>query len=113
MNRMKWQRCGSNFQTTDGRFVIHPACNSPHLVGYLGLTDTLTGREFPCRTEASAKAAARNILRGEEQLPLRKAELQRSIANAVRLADYGLLKHLHRLYEEVSERLQRRARRVL
>lgn len=64
MARTKWTRDARNCQrSADGRFIIRPVCLNPKWFGYVGLTDTATGEEFPCRTEASAKAAALNILR--------------------------------------------------
>jgi hypothetical protein len=63
MQRLKWIRDEqAGHQTTaDGRFLIRTVCMNPKWQGYWGLTDTTTGEEFPCRTEASAKVAARNL----------------------------------------------------
>jgi hypothetical protein len=63
MERMKWQQDGVGIKSADGRFEVHSTCRNPKWFGYVGLTDTATGEEFPCRTIDSAKAAARNILR--------------------------------------------------
>lgn len=67
MQRMKWVEKGyERYDSADGRFDIGRLfCNEAtrHFNGnYLCLRDNATGKEYPCRTVASAKAAARNIL---------------------------------------------------
>lgn len=59
---MKWNRDGYGWVSACGRFIVRTVCMNPKWSGYYGLTDTTTGREYPCRTEASAKTAARNLL---------------------------------------------------
>lgn len=59
--RLRWVREGPEQRTADGRFILRGFCMNPKWGGYVGLTDTATGVEYPCRTEASAKAAARNL----------------------------------------------------
>lgn len=63
MARMKWtadlQRFG--WVSDCGRFVIRSVCINPKWHGYWSLFDTATQTERPCRTEASAKTAARNL----------------------------------------------------
>lgn len=63
MARMKWVRSTTDFSQTSecGRFILRTVCLNPFRSGYWGLTDKQTGREYPCRTEASAKTAARNL----------------------------------------------------
>ena len=65
MTRINWHRdAGTGEQRSAcGRFTLRPVCLAQKWWGYWGLTDAATGREYPCRTEASAKAAARNLLR--------------------------------------------------
>lgn len=64
MTRIKWVRNNDGSQTTaDGRFTVGLVSRNPKWSGYVILTDTTTGREYPSRTEASAKAGARNILK--------------------------------------------------
>lgn len=64
MQRIRWtyssEYCGQVAEA--GRFIVRTGCRNPKWWGYWSLTDATTGEEFPCRTEASAKAAARNIL---------------------------------------------------
>jgi hypothetical protein len=61
MERLKWVRDGYTQRTHDGRFEVRSFCMNPKWWGYWGLTDTVTGAEYPCRTEGSAKTAARNL----------------------------------------------------
>lgn len=71
INRIKWIRNERQEQITeDGRFVIRSICMNPKWWGYWGVTDTTTGQEFPCRTEASAKTAVREILKEESSRSL-------------------------------------------
>lgn len=62
MARLKWVRDGYHQKTGDGRFVIGGVIWTAVGSRYVRLFDTRTGREYPCRTEASAKAAARNLM---------------------------------------------------
>lgn len=59
--RMKWNLVGHEFRSSCGQFIIRRFCMNPKWSGYWGLTDTTTGKEYPCRTESSAKTAARNL----------------------------------------------------
>jgi len=63
MARMKWKRNSKNNDQHSecGRFIIRAFCVNPKWWGYWGLTVVQTGQEFPCRTEKSAKVAAKNI----------------------------------------------------
>jgi hypothetical protein len=63
MARLKWEREPDGSQRC-GPFVLRRFCS--FVWGYWGLTDTRTGREYPCRTEGSAKTAARNLMRSAE-----------------------------------------------
>lgn len=65
MGRMKWNRDEQTGEQRSGcgRFIVRRFCVNPKWWGYFGLTDTATGQEYPCRTEASAKTAARNLSR--------------------------------------------------
>jgi hypothetical protein len=62
MDRMKWTRDGFEIRSACGRFVIRRHCQNPKWWNYWSLTDTRSGTEYPCRTEVSAKTAARNLL---------------------------------------------------
>ena len=62
VTRMKWTLDEQGRYVSDcGRFVVSLVCRNPKWSGYWGLTDTKTGTEYPCRTEASAKTGARNL----------------------------------------------------
>ena len=65
VKRMKWTRDPARpwLMVSDcGRFEIGGTVRpTPYSSDYLCLRDTLTGKEYPCRTDASAKAAARNL----------------------------------------------------
>lgn len=66
--RMKWTRhpeLSFIFVSGCGRFEVGGSIWTKGGGVYVRLLDTKTGREFPCRTEASAKTAARNILTSE------------------------------------------------
>lgn len=65
MQRMKWTRETENSDQRSecGRFIVRGFCINAEWSGYWCLYDTKTQTEHPCRTEQSAKSAARNILR--------------------------------------------------
>ena len=64
VKRMLWTWRENGDQVSEcGRFVIRRTCSNPKWWGYWSLYDTTTETEFPCRSEDSAKTAARNILR--------------------------------------------------
>lgn len=58
--RIKWTTDANGLQhSACGRFIISRTCLNPSWWGYWSLRDGV--REYPCRTEASAKAAARRL----------------------------------------------------
>lgn len=69
MKRIKWTFDIQAFgQVSDcGRFIVRGVCRNPKWHGYWSLIDTRTDTEFPCRTEASAKTAARHRRNAEGQ----------------------------------------------
>jgi hypothetical protein len=64
--RLKWLPCTRGefgmFRSSCGRFTVASVCMNPAWQGYWGLTDAQTGREYPCRSEESAKTMARNLI---------------------------------------------------
>ncbi len=75
VSRMRWVRdaelpCVQ--RSACGRFVVGlPTWGRGDGACYVGLLDKLTGREHLCRTEGSAKAAARGLL---NQLPAKEGD---------------------------------------
>lgn len=65
MSRIKWVRDAQLpfiQRTACGRFEVGGTIWTSGGGAYVRLLDTATGREYPCRTEASAKTSARNLL---------------------------------------------------
>lgn len=74
MQRMKWIRDDRLLlqRSACGRFEVGGSIWTGGGSVYVRLFDILTGKEYPCRTEASAKAAARNLSRAATPQPERQ-----------------------------------------
>lgn len=61
LNRMRWgwSADGLECRSACGRFIIRRTCQNVAWSGYWSLN--YQGKEYPCRTESSAKTAARNL----------------------------------------------------
>jgi hypothetical protein len=63
IERMRWIPDGYNRLVSGcGRFEVGGVIYTPAGTGYVRLYDRTSDKEYPCRTLASAKAAAKNLL---------------------------------------------------